>query len=288
MRKRRSEGCGRARGVELVAVGFSCLMVLALAGCEQVDGLVKLEDMLERNQLRYEPAPLSEASLTKRIKEIDDAYAEPRTWAKVNLSLETSLLSISPEGGYAALWRGARACAWLSLNAATRSDEEKYAFLGIAWGREAVKRDSTLADSYYYLALNEGRLLELRDYKLRKFAREMKGHLLMAGQIDPSVDYCGPKRALGRLLVQTRKHSGFSIGDYAEGLEYLEAARQDCPTFGENYLALAEALIVDGEFERARTLLNQMVDMPGPPDHSADHQHWLAKASDLLNDLPGL
>ena len=160
--------------------------------------------------------------------------------------------------------------------------------MGIRWGREAVKRDSTLADSYYYLALNEGRLLELRDYKLRKLAREMKGHLLMAGQIDPSVDFCGPKRALGRLLVQARKHPSFSIGNYAEGLQYLEEARQDCPTFGENYLATAEALIVGGEFERARTLLNQMVDMPGPPDHSADHQHWLTKASDLLNDLPGL
>ena len=181
MRKRRSEGCGRGRGVRSVAIVVSWLMVLAFAGCKEVDGLVKLEDMLERNQLQYESARLSAASLAKRMKEVDDAYAEPRTWAKVNLSLETSLLSISPEGGYAALWRGARACAWLSLNAATRSDEEKYAFLGIAWGREAVKRDSTLAASYYYLALNEGRLLQLRDYKLRKFAREMKGHLLMAG-----------------------------------------------------------------------------------------------------------
>ena len=287
MRKRRSEGWGRGRGVALMAV-VSCLMVLAFAGCKEIDGLVELEDMLERNQLKYESAQLSEASLARRMKEIDDAYAEPRTWAKVNLSLETSSLSISPQDGYAALWRGARACAWLARNATTRSDQERYAFLGIAWGREAVKRDSTLAQSYYYLALNEGLLLELRDYKLRKFARDMKGHLLMAEQIDPSVDYCGPRRALGRLVVQTRKHPRFSIGDYAQGLEYLEDARQDCPTFGENYLALAEALIEGGDHERARTLLNQMVDMPGPPDHAADHQHWLARASDLLNDLPGL
>ncbi len=288
MQKRRSEGCGRGRRVQLVAVLASWLMVLAFAGCKEVDGLVKLEDMLERNHLKFETAQLSKAGLAKRMKEIDDAYAEPRTWAKVSLSLETSLFSISPEDGYAALWRGARACAWLSLNAATRADEEQYAYLGIAWGREAVKRDSTSALSYYYLALSEGRLLELRDYKLRKFARDMKGHLLMAGNIDPSVDFCGPKRALGRLLVRTRNQPTFSIGNYAEGLAYLEEARQDCPTFGENYLALAEALIYGGELERARTLLNQMVDMPNPPDHSADHQHWLAKASDLLNDLPGL
>ena len=288
MQKRRSEGYGRVRGVQLVAAGVSWLIVLAFAGCKEVDGLVQLEDMLERKHLKYETAQLSKAGLAKRMKEIDDTYAEPRTWAKVELSLETSSLSISPEDGYASLWRGARACAWLSLNAPTRAEEHRFAYLGIAWGREAVKRDSTSAQSYYYLALSEGRLLELRDYKLRKFAQDMKGHLLMAGQIDPRVDFCGPKRALGRLLVLSRKQPNFSIGNFAEGLAYLEEARRDCPTFGENYLALAEAMIDGGELERARTLLNQMVDMPGPPDHSADHQHWLAKASDLLNDLPGL
>ena len=68
MRKRRSEGSvgeqRRSRGVELLIVGVSCVMVLVFAGCKQVDGLVELEDMLERNQLKYEPARLSEASLT--------------------------------------------------------------------------------------------------------------------------------------------------------------------------------------------------------------------------------
>ena len=93
---------------------------------------------------------------------------------------------------------------------------------------------------------------------------------------------------LGRLLAQSRRYPLYSIGDSAQGVEYLEAAMENCPTFGENYLALAEALIDSGDYERARTLLNQMVAMPGPPDHSADHEHWLARASDLLNDLPGL
>lgn len=272
----------------LPVAGVSCLVILAFAGCKEVDGLVELEDMLERNKLKYEPAELSGASLEKRMKEIDDAYAEPRTWAKVSLSLETSLLSISPQNGYAALWRGARACAWLSRNAATRSDKEDYSLLGIAWGKEAIKRDSTRPESYYYLGLSEGLLLEEREYKLPKFLRDMKGNLLMADQIDANLDYCGPKRALGRLLVQARKYPLYPIGDYAQGVEYLEAATQDCPTFGENYLALAEALIDGGDYQRARTLLNQMVAMPGPPDHSADHEHWLARASDLLNDLPGL
>ena len=78
MRKRRSEGCARGSGARLLIVGVSCLTVLALDGCQQVDGLVELEDVLERNQLKYESAELSEASLKKRMKEIDDAYADPR------------------------------------------------------------------------------------------------------------------------------------------------------------------------------------------------------------------
>lgn len=288
MQKRISDPRRPGLRVRCVAVGVVWLLALSFVGCKQVDGLVKLEDMLERNQLKYEPAQLSTTSLKKRMSEIDEAYAEPRTWAKVSLSLETSLLSISPEDGYAALWRGTRACAWLARNAPTDEEAERYALLGIAWGNEAIKRDSTQAASYYYLALNEGRLLELRDFKLRTYAREMKGHLLMAERLDPSIDYCGPKRALGRLLFQTRGELNFAIGDFGESLQYLEQAREACPSFGENYLVLAEALIEAGQFERARGLLNQMVDLPGPPDHSADHQHWLAEASDLLNNLPGL
>lgn len=282
MRKRRSEGG------ELLIVGSSCLVFLFFTGCEQVDGLIELEDMLERNQLKYEAAQLSEASLTKRMQEIDDAYAEPRSPASVNLSLETSLYSISRHNGYAALWRGARACAWLARNAKIRSEKEEHALLGIAWGKEAVKRDSARAESYYYLALNEGILLELRDYSLQKFARNMKGNLLMAHELDSGLEHCGPERVLGQLMVKTRKLPLYGIGSYQLGIEKLEAARDRCPDYGDNYIALAEALIEGGDYARARTLLNEMVDLPGPPDHSADHQHWLARASELLADLPGL
>lgn len=288
--ERRAVGThGRPRGVRFLFAGLaSSLMFLMMAGCSSADGLIALEDVMEGNQLKYEQARLSTAALEKRIKEIDEAYAEPRTSARVNLSLETSLLSIAPENGYAALWRGARACAWLARDAATRSEREEYAFMGIAFGKEAVKRSSTVAESYYYLALNEGILLDVRDYTLQKFARDMKGNLLMAESLDPGMDHCGPDRALGRLTVKAGKFPAYGIGDYGSGIRLLEEARERCPTFGANHLELAEALIHVGNFERARAVLNEMVDLPHPPDHSADHQRWLARASDLLNDLPGL
>ncbi len=42
------------------------------------------------------------------------------------------------------------------------------------------------------------------------------------------------------------------------------------------------------EFDKARALLNEMVDLPDPPDHAVDHQAWLVRAGELLSDLPGL
>lgn len=287
--ERRERTAGQRGGTRFLIEGLiSCLALLIVAGCSSAEGLVELEDVMERNQLKYEVAQLSKAALEKRMKEIDDAYAEPRTPASVNLSLETSSLSISQENGYGALWRGARACAWLARHAVSRAQKEDYAFKGIAFGREAVKRASTLAESYYYLALNEGILLEMRDYSLRRFARDMKGHLLMARSLDPGLDHCGPQRALGRLMVKTRKFPSYGTGDYQGGIRQLEEARERCPTFGANHLELAEALIEGGEHARARAVLNEMVDLPHPPDHSADHQRWLARASELLSDLPGL
>ena len=283
MRKKRSDETAKRLGVSVCGLVF-----LALVGCTYVDGLVELEDMIEKNQLKYEGAQLSEAGLKRRMKEIDDAYAEPRTPAKVNLSLETSLHSISSHNGYLALARGARACVWTAKHATTRADREQYALLGIAWGKEAVKRASTQVASYYYLALNRGVLLELRDFGISRLARSMKGNLLMARELDRSFDDCGPARALGELMVQTRRLPLYSIGTYNEGIELLDQAVKDCTTYGENYLVSAESLIVGGEFDRARALLNQLVDLPDPPDHAADHQGWLARASELMSDLPGL
>ena len=282
MRRKRSEGMGR------LGVSVSCLVFVALAGCRYVDGLVELEDMLEKNQLKYEVAELSESGHKKRMKEIDDAYAEPRTPARVNLSLETSLHSISPHNRYAALAHGARACVWFAQNANTRHERERYALLGIAWGKEAKKRDSIAAESHYYLGLNRGELLKLRGFSVSKLARDMLGNLRMAQELDPGLDHCGPARALGELMVKIKAYPAHAIGTYERGVELLEEAVRGCPTYGKNYLLLAEAKIASEEFDKARALLNEMVDLPDPPDHAVDHQAWLVRAGELLSDLPGL
>ena len=263
-------------------------------GCRYVESLAPPtsgDPLLDPQSLQYEAAEFSEATLTRRMKEIDDAYSEPRTLAKVNLSLETSHLSISPRNRYAALPRGARAANWLARNALTDGDRRKYAILGIQWGRAAIARADTDPASYYYLARNLHTLLELKSYESERLAREARGHYLMAQSLDPQIDDCGPAREVGRMLTKTRRYPRYALNKSyrgPSGISLLERAVENCPQSGENHLALAEYLIEVEEFERAHAVIAQVMDLPRPKGYTVEHQGWLARASDLLNKMPGL
>ena len=129
---RRSDASRRRVGGLVLALAGGWL----LAGCELFPSL----DDVVAPELKYEEANLTPQALDERTKEIDTSYAEPRTPTKVQLSYETSLVSISRVNNYEALWRGARACAWLAFNHPTRSARKEYATKGVEFGRAATKR----------------------------------------------------------------------------------------------------------------------------------------------------
>ncbi len=270
-----------------VGIGLLGALMAVAVSCSDTPPIVELESIVNPS-LPYEPAALTESALAKRMKEIDQQYAEPRTPAGVKLSRETSLHSISSVNNYGALWRGARACAWLA-NHSTRGEQEAYAKQGVWWGKEAVSKakSSVHAESYYYYGLNLKRLFEIRRMKPDKLALRTKEHLSMAYYLDSTLDHCGPARELGELLVATREYPLLSIGTAEEGMAYLRQATEECPQFGGNHLAYAGALLEIGDFDGARAALDQLMALPSPPDHSADHVEWLAQASRLYNDLPG-
>ena len=98
MRRRSLESWRRAWAVSAVAL---------VSGCSTVP-LVTMHDVWDANAYRPIEQNLSPAALERNMAEIDAQYAEPRTPAKVALSLETAEVSTSPNNSFAALWRGAK------------------------------------------------------------------------------------------------------------------------------------------------------------------------------------
>jgi tetratricopeptide (TPR) repeat protein len=260
------------------------LSLWSLWGC----GLVTVEHLHPGDPYQFEETELTSSALEKRVQDIDSHYAEPRDPEKVTYSLSIAEKSISSVNGYEALWRGMRACAWLAQNHRDRSERARYADLGLSMAQRARSIDklSRRAETYYYAALCLGAKADLKTAPSAALVRELGDQARVAVAIDPRLDYCGGRRLLGMLIVKTADYPDYAMGTVDEGIRQLAKAVADCPDFPENHLFLAEALVEDGQYERARTAIAAVLASVPPPDHSVEHKVWLEKAQDLLASIP--
>jgi hypothetical protein len=143
-----------------------------------------LDTMMNEHHLQYETQDLTAQALEDRIKEIDGYYAEPRSFGKLLTSYETCLKSISAVNDYAALWRGARACAAIALDRnEVRSRRMEYAGKGIGLAREAMRKTSHRVEPYYYHALCLSAVADLRQDATRDQLRRMRDDMMLAKSI---------------------------------------------------------------------------------------------------------
>jgi hypothetical protein len=295
--KRRAASVGAVCGGGASTAGrIAVWSAVLLSGCGvTMEDVVNPEETLRpKRYFPHEEVNLSPARLEERMAEIDKSFAEPRTPAKVEYSYETSRLSISPENNFGALWRGARACAWLAVNHPERNERKKFADEGVAMGRAAVRRTSNRAEPFYYLSLCLLARLEIGEHPESGDVEEAEVNLKIAQVLDESLDHCGPDRALAELLVRTEDRPLLGVTSARTGLhgvqgaiEHLKAAIQKCGDYGENHLALARAHIALKEHDLARVELDEVMASSSPADRSAEHDRWLREASDLLGDLQG-
>jgi hypothetical protein len=272
-----------ARAVTRVGTSISLACVVGITGgC----GLTPpLEDIVDR-RLDYEEANLTQAALDERVAEIDDYYAEPRTATKVQASYETSLISISHVNGYEALWRGARACAWIALNKDVAvSRRMTYAEKGVLVGREAVEKLSARVESHYWYAHCLAALAELRGRPDSGLVRKIRDEMQLALSIDETYDYCGPHRFLGELMVKTDRYPLFAVGTLRKGLEHLKKATELCPDFGENHLKYAEGLQEDDQLDKALRAAERVLACPPPKGYVTDHDKWMERATSIIEEI---
>jgi tetratricopeptide (TPR) repeat protein len=282
--RKRSEGA-RWDCVAIVFVAGALLCGLAGCGVEQA---VDPEILLDPHGFSYESADLTPSRLEERMKDIDKAFEEPRSPGSVLLSFEKSRNSISHVNSYAALWRGTRACAWLAMNEPEHSRRKKFALEGISMGNAAARKVSNRAESYYYLALCQQALQDLRGIGFSEgLLQEIEKNLNLAIALDESLDHCGPHRQLGNLQAQVDRYPLLGIGGLDEALEHLKKSTEVCPEYGENHLAYAQLLIQAHQYDLARAQLEKVMDSRIPKDRSAEHEGWLTQATELLSNLQG-
>jgi hypothetical protein len=235
---------------------------------------------------RIEEKNLTRTALDARIKEIDGSYAETRMLEKVQVSFKLSLDAISRENNYDALWRAVRACAWIALDEGTpRATRLEYAMKGMSYGRLAAKKTETRVEPRYYLALSIGAYLDLKGTLNTDLIREMENQIRLCIALDEQYDYCGPHRFLGELIVRTKDFPLLNLGNLELGLEHLKRAATMCPTYGENCLFYARALIKDDQKEAAKVQLEKVIASPKLPDLTVEHDKWLKEAADLMTKV---
>jgi tetratricopeptide (TPR) repeat protein len=231
--------------------------------------------------------PLGEVMLESRIAEIDAAYAEPRVDYKVAHSFGAAADSISPKNDYAALWRAVRACAWLGLNHPIPSQRWEYAKKGVGFGLVATQRISSHVETHYYMGLCYKALAEARDLPTADHLKKMQYYFGVAAALDGGFDHCAPLRELGSLYEMTAhdEWKGSRVGDRQMAVDLLERACDGCPEFGANQLALARALRLVGQYDRARLALDRVLRTSIPDDYSVEHRDWLHAAQSLREEI---
>ncbi len=151
---------------------------------------------------------------------------------------------------------------------------------GLDAAQAAIAARPDRAEGHYYLGVLLGLRAERATIGALDDVPRIHAAARAAVAADRTVDDCGPLRLMGMLLVAAPPWPQ-SIGDTEAGVEYLEMAAE-CSEFPLNRLLLAEALIEQGEFERARDLLRWVLDRPAAGRWGAVGNRYRPIARDLL------
>jgi len=141
--------------------------------------------------------------------------------------------------------------------------------------------------AFFLRGLCRGRLGEANGFwasidVITPFQKDMT----MAMHIDPSVDFGGPHRALGKLYYELPFFMG---GDMKQSIEHLEKAVEIGPGYWENHFYLAQSYMSDGRYreaqkqlERANSLAQDIHDTPDIESDKKEIQQLIEEVNRYL------
>ena len=133
--------------------------------------------------------------------------------------------------------------------------------------------DEDPAEAHFYLALCMGARALARNMEGLKLIPKMLEQAETAAEKDPMVAHAGPHRLLGGIYLRAPAWP-LSVGDLDEAIAHLEKAAELGPSWPENHLMLAEALVEDDRKEEARAELEKAKELLKDPSSDGWRDFW--------------
>jgi tetratricopeptide (TPR) repeat protein len=203
----------------------------------------------------------------------DAAHLKDSTADNENIIIAVDRGLQSDPRAFELLWRGARACAWLTEEFRDSQRRASYAQKGMDYAKRAVDINPQRVEAHYYLGINTGQSATTKTVG----AYMMVPRVVKAGEaamkLDEKFDYAGPARLIGTVYAKAPPWPA-SIGDIDEGIKYLGKAVQLAPEYPQNHLHYADALLADGKLNDAEREYKIVLDAQVPPEWANRAQRW--------------
>jgi len=186
---------------------------------------------------------------------------------------------------YDAYWKAALACERIGLEATDKAARVDAFERGAGIAALGIALDPDRAEAHYHYANNLGLLARERQSIGLDSLEKIVPHLQRAAELDPDLDDAGPMRTLALVYLRAPGWPT-SVGDEEAGLEAARQAVARAPEHAGNELALAEALLANGERDEARQALERGIALALRDDAPAfDRDAWMEQARDLREKL---
>ncbi len=143
--------------------------------------------------------------------------------------------------------------------AGTRGEKMGFAKKGVTYAKQCAQLDPKRAACYFYQALNTGLYYQAKIFGYPKAMIRIAKAAHKVNELDPLYEQAGGYRILGKLYLEA---PAFNLGsnvvrkDLDKSRAYLEQAVKSAPDYPENHLFLAETLVAQDEWDKARNHLN--------------------------------
>lgn len=150
--------------------------------------------------------------------------------------------------------------------------------------QRAIVRDSQAGVAYFFKGLCIGRLGEMRGvWGSLQIIEPFRKNMEAAAQINPAIDRGGPHRALGRYYFKLPRILG---GNIQKSIDHLLRAVSHGPAYWENHFFLAESYFKNNQYLKARSELQQAIDMTAQPnDDDPDSQTRTVEFQGLMQAI---
>jgi tetratricopeptide (TPR) repeat protein len=212
----------------------------------------------------------------------DSVVAAENSLVALEKALGRTLTVIGTD--YDALWRAARACAWLADEFTDKKTRDQFAYHGVQYADAAKKLQPGKVEGHYYFGINTGLSATTKTISAYNMVPRVRDAAKAAVKLDEKFDHAGPLRLLGSVFAKAPPWPA-SIGDLEEGLKYLAHAAKIAPDFPQNHLLYGDALAADEKVQEAAREYKLVLDAPSQPEYAHRLERWKKEAAAAIEKL---